>query len=70
MIRRVGNAQLKLPLPGEVAGVLTLRNQYAIFNAMKLSLSDRRKAAGRRTAQNARGMRVGRAAVQHERAKI
>ena len=49
---------------------MTLSNQYAIFNAMKYSTSDRRKAAGRRIAQNTRGMRVGRAAVQHERAKI
>ena len=42
--------------------VLTLRNQYAIFSAMKHSPSDRRKVAGSRTAQNARGMRVGRGA--------
>ena len=50
----------------KVAGVLTLCNQYAIFNAMKHSPSDRRKAAGRRIAQNTRGMRVGRAAIVTE----
>ena len=42
---------------------MTLCNQYAIFNAMKHSPSDRRKVAGSRTAQNTRRMRVGRAAA-------
>ena len=50
----------------KVAGVLTLCNQYAIFNAMKHSPSDRRKVARSRTAQNTRGMRVGRAAIVTE----